>query len=168
VLFFLVVIAGGTLGLYVHDVGWDQAWAPAQQWIDDYQAGREARRLAEAGKTVNSTDPTKRVVEMSEMDLRPLYQQDPRWDKALTMGDEGVAQFEAAVKVHYDPNAEGDPFRFRAETTEALEKIDKAVAMLQQMQEDLADNKSAQVAIDVELRRYEKTLGSLGPKAHRR
>jgi len=105
---------------------------------------------------------------MEELDLRPLHQKDPRWNKALDLGDAGVAQFDAAVKKHYDPKGEGDPFWFRSEQTSALEKIDTAVALLQEMREDLGDNETAANAIDRELRRYEKTLGSLGPKTHRR
>lgn len=171
-LFLLLIGGGGGLGYYVYHVGWNQAWQPVQDMIDDYEAGREARRQRkleeERGVPAYTNNGPERVIDMEELDLRPLHEQDPRWNEALIMGDEGVAQFNAAVKKHYDPKGDGDPFWFRSEQTASLEKIDKAVALLQQMKEDLGDNENAANAIDRELRRYEKTLGSLGPKTHRR
>ena len=58
--------------------------------------------------------------------------------------------------------------RARAETTEALAQIDEAVELLNAMKEDLAGNRSAEVAIERELKRYGKSLDSLGNKANRR
>jgi hypothetical protein len=172
-LFLLLVIGGGGFGYYVYDAGSVKAaWQPVQDFIDDYQAGREARRQRELdqerGYSTSTDNGPERVIEMEELDLRPLHQKDPRWKQALELGDAGVAQFDAAVKKHYDPKGEGDPFWFRSEQTSALEKIDQAVEILRDMREDLGDNETAANAIDRELRRYEKTLGSLGPKTHRR
>ncbi len=172
-LFLLLIFGGGGLGYYVYDAGsLKAAWQPVQDHIDTYQAGIEAERQLELdeerGYRTSTDNGPERVIEMEELDLRPLYQQDPRWNQALELGDAGVAQFEAAVKKHYDPNGEGDPFWFRSEQTAALEKLDTAVDLLQEMREDLGDNENAANAIDRELRRYEKTLGSLGPKTHRR
>jgi hypothetical protein len=172
-LFLLLVIGGSGLGYYVYDAGSVKAaWQPVQEYIDDFQAFRDNQRQEkldkERGYPASTDTGPERVIEMEELDMRPLHQQDPRWNQALKLGNEGVAQFEAAVEKHYDPKGDGDPFWFRAEQTSALEKIDRAVELLREMREDLGDNETAANAIDRELRHYEKTLGSLGPKSHRR
>lgn len=165
--FYVLVIGGGTLALYVKDVGWNNAWTPVQEWMDEWRAERDAKRRSDPITTLHRPEGNE-VIEMAAADTRPAYQQDPRWEQALALGDAGIARFEAAVKAHYDPNAEGDPFRFRAETTEALAQIDEAVELLNAMKEDLAGNRSAEVAIERELKRYGKSLDSLGNKANRR
>ncbi len=148
------MVSGG-LGVYVYQTGWEQS-------LDNF------KRFVEGAPTPVRHNPSTggRVVEATPMDLRPLHEQDPRWEKAIAQGEEGVALFEKAVQEQY--NGHGDPFVFRSRMVEAKEMMEHALSDLEAMKEEYANNQTATVEIEKKIRRYSGSLEEYGPKARLR
>lgn len=149
-LFFLIIgLLLGGVGLHVYQHGVDQS-------LKDWEA------LFEKEKEPVAVNPSVggRVVDAVKMDLRPLYQQDERWDPAITKGEEGVALFELAIKDHYGDK--GDPFLFRSRMSDASDLMNEALADLRAMREELKDNSNSVNEIDKKIRRYSGSLDEFG------
>lgn len=152
-LFFLIIglLLGGA-GLHIYQHGMDQS-------LKDWEA------LFEKEKEPVKVNPSVggRVVDAVKMDLRPLYQQDERWDPAITKGEEGVALYELAIKDHYGDK--GDPFLFRSRMSDASDLMNEALVSLRAMREDLKDNANSVDEIDKKIRRYAGSLDEYGKGA---
>lgn len=152
-LFFLLVgLAAGAFGLHVYQNGFTQTLEDMRSWLEKEEEP-VARRDTGGGRVIDATQP---------MDLRPLHEQDPRWEKAITEGEEGVALFEKAVREHYGD--EGDPFQLRARMHEAQKLMEGALVDLRAMREEYAHNKTALVEIDKKINRYSGSLAEYDPK----
>lgn len=105
-----------------------------------------------------------RVVEGEDFDYSPEWERDKRWARALENGEAGRTLMKEAVDRHYNSD-EGDPFRFRAETSEASKMLQSAMEDLDGLAVTFAKSDAAQVEIGKLQRRYGKILEDRGPKA---
>ena len=150
--FLLIGLAAGASGLHLYQHGWEQSM---QDFKDFFEKEEEpvARRPSGGGRVIDATQP---------MDLRPIHEQDDRWEKAIQDGEEGVALFELAVREHYGDD--GDPFQLRARMGEAQDLMEGALKDLRAMREEYGNNKTAVVEIDKKIRRYSGSLAEYDPK----
>ena len=155
-LFFLLIgLAAGGAGLYLYQNGFEQA---LQNW--------KALWVKEPEPVVRNPSTGGRVVEATPMDLRPLHEQDPRWEAAIQSGEEGLLLYALATKEHFGDH--GDPFLFRSRMADATEMLTLALEGLRSLREDLSHNKIAAMEIDKMIRHYSGSLDTMAPKAHRR
>ncbi|MHC4379473.1 MAG: hypothetical protein ACYSU1_00080 [Planctomycetota bacterium] len=152
-LFFLLIgLAAGAAGLHVYQNGFEQSMEDLKELFEKEEEP-VAYRPAQEGRVIDATQP---------MDLRPLHEQDPRWEQAITDGEQGVALFELAVREHYGDD--GDPFQLRARMGEAQDLMEGALKDLRAMREEYGSNKTAVVEIDKKIRRYSGSLAEYDPK----
>lgn len=152
-LFFLLIgLTAGAAGLHLYQNGWDQSMQDLKALLQKEEEP-VTRRPTNQGRVIDATQP---------MDLRPLHEQDPRWEKAIEDGENGVALFEKAVREHYGDD--GDPFQLRARMGEAQDLMEGALQDLRAMREEYGSNKTAVVEIDKKIRRYSGSLAEYDPK----
>ncbi len=84
----------------------------------------------------------------------PAWKKDPRWDKGIKLGKEGIQQAEDAIK--WNEEVGGDPFYFGSQISEAGDKVVKAIRILEDLKKDYPDDAMAQDAIDKWLKYFER------------
>jgi len=148
-LFLLMGLGLGGAGLYVYQHGVEQS---IENWKALFEEDKEpvAKNSSTGG----------RVVDAVKMDLRPLYQQDERWESAIESGEAGVALFEKAIEDHYGDH--GDPFLFRSRMSDASDMMNKALVSLRAMREDYKGKPNSIGEIDKKIRRYSGSLAEYG------
>lgn len=152
-LFFLVIgLAAGGAGIYIYQNGYDKS-------LEDWK-GLFAKE--EEQQPVRSHTGGREII-AEKMDLRPLHEQDERWERAIDIGEEGLALFEKAIKDHYGDDP--DPFKMRARMADAGQMMKKALEDLGAMREEYAHNQIAVNEIDKKIHRYQGSLDEFGPKA---
>jgi hypothetical protein len=109
-----------------------------------------------------------RVIEAVDADTRPLHEQDPRWNAAIALGEEGVKQREDALYQHYEGDGGGDPFILRNQSQEAFDKISAALVDLRAMREEYARSKSSRMQLDFQIDRFAKIVEGMHEKNNRR
>lgn len=109
-----------------------------------------------------------RVVEAVDADTRPLHEQDPRWEAAIALGEEGVKQREDALYQHYESEEGGDPFILREQSLQAFDKITEALVDLRAMREEYARSKSSCMPLDFQIARFAKIVDNMHEKNNRR
>ena len=102
---------------------------------------------------VNSGGATAPPNEVPE-DTIPAWKKDPRWDKGIKLGKEGIQQAEDAVKWNEDVG--GDPSRFGSQIAEAGDKVVQSIRILEDLKKDYPDDELAQEAIDKWLKYFER------------
>jgi hypothetical protein len=148
-----LLLAGGLVFVwYGTELGWAEFVQKVFQPADEKP--QEAWRPPTGG----------RVVEGEAFDYTPAWERDPRWAAAYQNGEAGKKLMEEAVDRHFN-GERGDPFRLRAETEEASELLEKALADLDGLAAEFADSKAAVLEIGKLQRRYGKVLEDRGPKA---
>lgn len=88
------------------------------------------------------------------VDELPAWKKDPRWDKGVKLGKEGIQQAEDAIK--WKEEKGGDPFYFANQITEAADKVGQAIRILEDLKKDYPDDSAAEVAIDKWLKYFER------------
>lgn len=107
-----------------------------------------------------------RVVDAVDADTRPLHEQDPRWEAAIALAEEGVKQREDALHQHYE--VEGDPFILRAQMSQAFDKLEAALLDLRTMRAEYSSSKESCMQLDFQIERFEKVVNSMNEKHNRR
>lgn len=84
----------------------------------------------------------------------PAWKEDPRWNKGVKLGKEGIQQAEDALKWNEDVG--GDPFYFANQIQEATDKVGQGIRVLEDLKKDYPDDVMAQEAIDKWLKYFER------------
>lgn len=147
----LLMAAGMVFLWYGTELGWEEL---ARKLFQPEQKEEEIWAPPSGG----------RVVEGEDFDYSPEWERDERWSRAMESGEAGRTLMKEAVDRHYNSD-QGDPFRFRSETTEASRMLETAMEDLDGLAKTFAKNDAAQVEIGKLQRRYGKILEDRGPKA---
>lgn len=87
------------------------------------------------------------------------WEADPRWDQALKSGQSGLDLMKSVREWHEQEG--GDPFRYRYQMRQVRILLEGAVAKLEAMRQDFAENGAAVRAIDARLAPFKKPLAGL-------
>ncbi len=147
----LLMAAGMVFLWYGTELGWEEL---ARKLFQPEQKEEEVWTPPSGG----------RVVEGEDFDYSPEWERDERWARAIKNGEAGCTLMKEAADRHYNSD-EGDPFRFRAETTEASRMLELAVEDLAGLAKTFAKSDAARLEIGKLQRRYGEILEDRGPKA---
>jgi len=150
--FLLIGLTAGGAGIYIWQNGTEKS-------LEDWK-GLFTREEVET--PVRSHTGGREVV-AEKMDLRPKHEQDPRWETAITIGEEGHALFEKAIHDHYGDDP--DVFKMRSRMAEAKGMMEKALVDLHALRKEYGDNPNSSNPIDMRIRRYQGSLDEYGAKA---
>jgi hypothetical protein len=159
-LLFLLLGIGGTFSyLEVREVGFEQAVNNVNGF---FLRGRGDDSAQAAAPLTGG-----RVIEAEDADTRPLHEQDPRWNAAIALAEEGIKQREEALFEHYEGD-EGDPFRLRDQMSQAKAKVASALVDLRAMREEYGHSRSSRVELDKRIDRYAKIAEDMDSKETRK
>jgi hypothetical protein len=88
------------------------------------------------------------------VDTVPAWKKDPRWDKGVKLGKEGIQQAEDAIK--WNEEEGGDPFYFGNQIAEAGDKVVQSIRILEDLKKDYPDDELAQDGINKWLKYFER------------